>query len=253
MTVLFWNLAWVYHNLNKNYWHGASQASEAKEAPKGPPGSWRPPDRETKENIRKHGKSNTACVTNRISSGTKVLQSWDHVLLPRPGHGHPGLSEELHWAVRRHPVQSGLPAGWEPGRKGEGQEEAVQVAGGVQQVQERLRQELRVRPQRGQPEYATSHCIHPQSHLCPPAATIQDNPLQLVQIYFDTATYDEIELGVKTTVEAQLGLIGGTMGLLTGFSVLSGVEIVYYGVKFLMSIWHSRANLVRKGGRKLNG
>ena len=64
-----------------------------------------------------------------------------------------------------------------------------------------------------------------------------------VQIYFDTATYDEIELGVKTTVEAQLGLIGGTMGLLTGFSVLSAVEIVYYGVKFFMSIWHSRANL----------
>ena len=32
----------------------------------------------------------------------------------------------------------------------------------------------------------------------------------------------------KVTTEAQLGLIGGTMGLLTGFSILSGVEIVYY-------------------------
>ena len=29
-------------------------------------------------------------------------------------------------------------------------------------------------------------------------------------------------------MEDQLGLIGGTMGLLTGFSILSGVEIVYY-------------------------
>ena len=29
-------------------------------------------------------------------------------------------------------------------------------------------------------------------------------------------------------MEAQLGLIGGTMGLLTGFSILSGVEIIYY-------------------------
>ena len=29
-------------------------------------------------------------------------------------------------------------------------------------------------------------------------------------------------------MEAQLGLIGGTMGLLTGFSILSGVEIIYF-------------------------
>ena len=33
-------------------------------------------------------------------------------------------------------------------------------------------------------------------------------------------------------MEAQLGLIGGTMGLLTGFSILSGVEIVYYIFRF---------------------
>ena len=34
------------------------------------------------------------------------------------------------------------------------------------------------------------------------------------------------------TTEAALGLIGGTMGLLTGFSILSGVEIVYYLLRF---------------------
>ena len=33
-------------------------------------------------------------------------------------------------------------------------------------------------------------------------------------------------------MEAQLGLIGGTMGLLTGFSILSGVEIVYFLFRF---------------------
>ena len=37
----------------------------------------------------------------------------------------------------------------------------------------------------------------------------------------------------KVTTEAQLGLIGGTMGLLTGFSILSGVEIVYYLLRLL--------------------
>ena len=37
----------------------------------------------------------------------------------------------------------------------------------------------------------------------------------------------------KVTLEAQLGLIGGTMGLLTGFSILSGVEIIYFVLRFL--------------------
>ena len=33
-----------------------------------------------------------------------------------------------------------------------------------------------------------------------------------------------------------IGLIGGTMGLLTGFSILSGVEIVYFLLRFLNSL-----------------
>ena len=52
--------------------------------------------------------------------------------------------------------------------------------------------------------------------------------LQLVQIYFDTATYDEVERDKKIKTEAQLSLIGGTMGLLTGFSIISGVEIIFF-------------------------
>ena len=76
-----------------------------------------------------------------------------------------------------------------------------------------------------------------------PAATIKYAQLKLVQIYFDTATYDEIERDVKVTLEAQLGLIGGTMGLLTGFSILSGVEIIYYVIKFFMSLRTPRKDL----------
>ena len=41
---------------------------------------------------------------------------------------------------------------------------------------------------------------------------------------------------VKVTLEAQLGLIGGTMGLLTGFSILSGVEIIYFLIKLILSL-----------------
>ena len=62
----------------------------------------------------------------------------------------------------------------------------------------------------------------------------------MVEIYFGAATYDEIEKDVKVTLEAALGLIGGTMGLLTGFSILSAVEIIYYVIKFLWKLWRKK-------------
>ena len=55
-----------------------------------------------------------------------------------------------------------------------------------------------------------------------------ESTLHLVQIYFDTATFDDIEKDKKIKMEAQLSLIGGTMGLLTGFSIISGVEIILF-------------------------
>ena len=52
--------------------------------------------------------------------------------------------------------------------------------------------------------------------------------LHLVQIFFDTATFDNVEKDKKIKTEAQLSLIGGTMGLLTGFSIISGIEIIFF-------------------------
>ena len=43
---------------------------------------------------------------------------------------------------------------------------------------------------------------------------------------------------LKVTLEAMIGLIGGTMGLLTGFSILSGVEIVYFLLRFSNYLWY---------------
>ena len=62
---------------------------------------------------------------------------------------------------------------------------------------------------------------------------LQESTLQLVQIYFDTATFDEVERDKKIKTEAQLSLIGGTMGLLTGFSIISGFEIFSFVIKLL--------------------
>ena len=49
-----------------------------------------------------------------------------------------------------------------------------------------------------------------------------------MQIYFDTATFDDIERDKKVKFEVQLSLVGGTMGLLTGFSIISGIEIIFF-------------------------
>ena len=62
---------------------------------------------------------------------------------------------------------------------------------------------------------------------------LANSSVQLVQIYFDTASYDETERDKKIKFEAQLSLIGGTMGLLTGFSIISGFEIFSFVIKLL--------------------
>ena len=71
-----------------------------------------------------------------------------------------------------------------------------------------------------------------------------EEEIYFIEIYFDTSTYDVVEQDKKMTLEAQLGLIGGTMGLLTGFSILSGVEILYYAVRFFVSLRISKADIV---------
>ena len=101
---------------------------------------------------------------------------------------------------------------------------------------------------------SVSESLSNNAHLFP-ASELEHALLEAVDIYFDTATYDEIERDVKVglkidiifnnivhvghnfkvTMEAQLGLIGGTMGLLTGFSILSGVEIIYYLLRFFLT------------------
>ena len=69
-----------------------------------------------------------------------------------------------------------------------------------------------------------------------------EEEMYFIEIYFDTSTFEKIEQEEKMTLEAQLGVIGGTMGLLTGFSILSGVEIIYHAIKFFVSLKNTRAD-----------
>ena len=61
-----------------------------------------------------------------------------------------------------------------------------------------------------------------------------ENKLRFVRIYFDTPTFVVIEKNRAAKFEDMLSAIGGTMGLLTGFSIISGVEILYFSLKLLM-------------------
>ena len=72
------------------------------------------------------------------------------------------------------------------------------------------------------------------------AVPLPYHPLQVVQIFFNTDTYDKIVNDVSVTLADQLSAIGGTMGLFTGFSILSAVEIVYYSMKFCSSFMSCR-------------
>ena len=74
--------------------------------------------------------------------------------------------------------------------------------------------------------------------------------LKLVQIYFDTATYDEIERDVKVKFTAALSLVGGTMGLLTGFSIISGIEIIFFLFKLISPLV---MNYLKKKCEKVDG
>ena len=61
-----------------------------------------------------------------------------------------------------------------------------------------------------------------------------ESTLEVVEIFFNTAFFDEIERDKKIKFEAQLSLIGGTMGLLSGFSIISGIEIIFFLFRFFI-------------------
>ena len=59
--------------------------------------------------------------------------------------------------------------------------------------------------------------------------------LHYIKIYFDTTMFDRIQKDRAAKFVDQLSAIGGTMGLLTGFSIISGVEILYFAVKIILN------------------
>ena len=56
-----------------------------------------------------------------------------------------------------------------------------------------------------------------------------------MKIYFATPTFDLIMKDEKANLETKLSTIGGTIGLFAGFSIISGIEILYFAAKITIS------------------
>ena len=59
---------------------------------------------------------------------------------------------------------------------------------------------------------------------------------EIIEIYFATPTFDKITRDVRTNFVSKLSMIGGMLGLFTGFSVMSGIEILYFAIRMFLKI-----------------
>ena len=66
--------------------------------------------------------------------------------------------------------------------------------------------------------------------------------MRYVRISFDTPSYDQITKDRAAKFVDMLSAIGGTMGLLTGFSIISLIEIGYFTFMFVFNIIKNKLN-----------
>ena len=72
-------------------------------------------------------------------------------------------------------------------------------------------------------------------HLSISDGYIPEDSLRYVKILFDVEPYyDRVIKDRAAKPVDMLSAIGGTMGLLTGFSLISGAEIIYFAVKIIL-------------------
>ena len=56
----------------------------------------------------------------------------------------------------------------------------------------------------------------------------------MIKIQFVTPTFDRVIKEKAATFVNMLSAIGGTLGLLTGFTIITAVEIVYFATKIII-------------------
>ena len=87
-------------------------------------------------------------------------------------------------------------------------------------------------------------CLSSSQELCRASFNVNtfkayDSPelkFKYVRIIFYATTFDRITKDRAAKFVDMLSAIGGTMGLLTGFSIISAVEIVYFAFKIMFNM-----------------
>ena len=65
---------------------------------------------------------------------------------------------------------------------------------------------------------------------------VGNGTLKYVRIYFGAWTFNRVTKDRAVKLIDEISAIGGTMGLFTGFAIMSAVEIVYFSVKIILEI-----------------
>ena len=60
--------------------------------------------------------------------------------------------------------------------------------------------------------------------------------LKYIRIHIDTTTFDRVKKDSAAKFVDKMSAVGGTMGLLTGFSIIIGVEIMYFAAKIFRNV-----------------
>ena len=67
--------------------------------------------------------------------------------------------------------------------------------------------------------------------------------LEIIEIYFEAPTLEKITRDARTNFVTKVSMIGGMLGLFAGFSVISGIEIVYFVIRLFLQICKKRDHL----------
>ena len=62
--------------------------------------------------------------------------------------------------------------------------------------------------------------------------------LKYIKLNFDDFVFTKITKDRATTFVNMLSAIGGTLGLLTGFTIITAVEILYFAVKIAVGFFN---------------
>ena len=73
--------------------------------------------------------------------------------------------------------------------------------------------------------------------------------LKYLRIFFEAEPFDKISKDSSAKFTDMLAAVGGTMGLLTGFSIISAVELLYFGIQIILTQIKKKKNYAN--GRKL--